>query len=624
MSKFELHDFREYCSTQFRDDLREFFNSYHAKTRWEQNALGFKSYDSECLDSQFLDSELSDERKLHFITCLAYLLECEHKLFINPKICDYTFELCKSFCRALEFPLIYSGPGSGMMGARYQLNQLRLIPFDDERRAALREFITAANDCMKDVFRAIYEGRHPHVSDSESYATFMEECAKVYSSFDEFWSEVKKGLEKMQDIAPNTLNGYNVWIRRQEARPQAHCKAIEYWLDKTNGFKKDVDRLLLKFNKGFEFNKDICFTKLSDSEEKDVYFRACWTYLYAFVEAIDRDSVYAFARTTGYDSRMMNSVWRQFGMFDVNMGMTPSMTQKYLETLQEMSWEMEKFITSFLQGKSEVWSGNRDYQNFVMLQNENSDHIWEKILNHIEKEKTQVVRIEKTDNKISIQLSNFHFNRIDMVKVECDEGDFYIGKTLVTDSQFCTLMCQFSGSSDIPVTNVTLYGLKLFINRMSQITGLKFRLPTAKEWMFAAKGGKQSKGYRFAGSDNLEEVAWCRYNSDRKPHPVAKKKPNELGLYDMSGNMWEMTSEVSRRHPAAAALDPEFRSDFDEPIKANNLLEIPRDELYGYYGIDCGGCFHDKEDYCEISRTSTFNLPYINDDIMGFRLVCTE
>lgn len=78
-----------------------------------------------------------------------------------------------------------------------------------------------------------------------------------------------------------------------------------------------------------------------------------------------------------------------------------------------------------------------------------------------------------------------------------------------------------------------------FIFKLNQITGVNFRLPTLDEWEFSAKGGNKSLGYRYSGSNNIDEVAWYEGNSSELIHPIKMKKPNELGIYDMTGNLLE-------------------------------------------------------------------------------------
>ena len=92
-------------------------------------------------------------------------------------------------------------------------------------------------------------------------------------------------------------------------------------------------------------------------------------------------------------------------------------------------------------------------------------------------------------------------------------------------------------AGDNPVVNVNWYGATDYAKWLSEKAGHIYRLPGEVEWEFAARGGNKSQGYIYAGSDDLDEVAWYSNNSESRPRPVAGLKPNELGLYDMSGNV---------------------------------------------------------------------------------------
>ena len=139
-------------------------------------------------------------------------------------------------------------------------------------------------------------------------------------------------------------------------------------------------------------------------------------------------------------------------------------------------------------------------------------------------------------------------------------SNFIIGQTEVTQELWVAVMGSnpswYKSDSQCPVERVTWLDCQTFISKLNQLTGKHFRLPTEAEWEFAARGGNQSQGYTYAGSNNVADVAWYRSNSNNKTHPVAQKTPNELGLYDMSGNVEEWCQDWYAVYSADAQTDP--------------------------------------------------------------------
>ena len=122
-------------------------------------------------------------------------------------------------------------------------------------------------------------------------------------------------------------------------------------------------------------------------------------------------------------------------------------------------------------------------------------------------------------------------------------SDYYIGQTEVTQELWEAVMgsnpAWFDDDNRRPVEAVSWDDCQEFIEKLNRLTGKSFRLPTEAEWEYAARGGNKSKGYKYSGSNDADAVAWYKNNSGRETHPVAQKQSNELGLYDMSGNVYE-------------------------------------------------------------------------------------
>jgi len=214
-------------------------------------------------------------------------------------------------------------------------------------------------------------------------------------------------------------------------------------------------------------------------------------------------------------------------------------------------------------------------------------------------------------------------------------SDYSIGKYEVTNAQFCAFLnekgnqqeggvewinlegsyknekCRISSSGngfkvqrgyeEHPVIYVSWYGARAFCNWLKEKTGKNYQLPREAQWEFAARGGNKSRGYKYAGSDNLGTVGWYSDNSGGGTQEVGQKRPNELGIYDMSGNVWEWCQDWYGDYSSRAQRNP---------IGASS----------GSYRVYRGGSWVNDAGFCRVADRYRYNPGgrYIN---LGFRVI---
>ena len=139
-------------------------------------------------------------------------------------------------------------------------------------------------------------------------------------------------------------------------------------------------------------------------------------------------------------------------------------------------------------------------------------------------------------------------------------SDYYIGETEVTQELWQAVMgsnpSNFTGNMQRPVEKVSWNDCQTFITKLNELTGESFALPTEAQWEYAARGGKSTKGYLYSGSNSIADVAWYSGNSSNYTHPVKSKSPNELGLYDMSGNVYERCADWYGSYSSTSQTNP--------------------------------------------------------------------
>ena len=219
-----------------------------------------------------------------------------------------------------------------------------------------------------------------------------------------------------------------------------------------------------------------------------------------------------------------------------------------------------------------------------------------------------MVRVEKGDfwmgaqHKDTAEFNYDRYSQTDELPVHhvTMREDYYIGQTEVTQQLWKSVMGYNPSKKKCPkrpVTNVDYYEVQEFLRRLDSITGMQFRLPTEEEWEYAARGGKYSRGYVYSGSDEVDRVAWHNGNTSAVKK-VKKRASNELGIYDMSGNVWEW-------------CDTKYRF-FDKERNAS----LGKD---GQMYVIRGGAWELPKTSCRVAWRGK-RLPDLKNSFGGFRL----
>ena len=294
-----------------------------------------------------------------------------------------------------------------------------------------------------------------------------------------------------------------------------------------------------------------------------------------------------------------------FGKAEINS--TPAMADIYIDGKEY--GQTPQLVTDLPVGQHQLRitkQGFRDYSSLLDIK---------------ENEITSLTaQLEESKNILTIMAGDICFNMIFVEKGACEMifdkyispstiknlnvnvnlSSFYIGETEVTQELWESIMGMNPSkhkNKNAPVENVNWYDCQKFIKKLNKLTGLEFRLPTEAEWEYAALGGNLSHDYVYSGSNDINEVAWYDENTWQTTCEVKQKKPNELGIFDMSGNVAELVDWYLNPFPLWNAKE--------------------RKRLYPTRG----GSWKDAEKYCSIRKRCGYTLTTEKYDDIGLRVV---
>ena len=186
-------------------------------------------------------------------------------------------------------------------------------------------------------------------------------------------------------------------------------------------------------------------------------------------------------------------------------------------------------------------------------------------------------------------------------------NDYYMGKYEVTQALWQAVMesnpSNFKGAN-LPVEQVSWDDCQVFLTKLNSMTGRKFRLPTEAEWEYAARGGKKSLGYQYSGSNNISDVAWYKDNSGGITHSVGMKQANELGIFDMNGNVWEWCQDWFDSYSSSSQTNP-------------------TGAISGAFRVFRGSSWGGNVRMCHLSCRDRY-VTYCRNYRLGFRLALSE